>query len=282
VTATRVAMSVRALWMASATLTCSLILSLASAPANGANPAPGLSARDMMEKNFLVSRIKSWKSEATMVLINDKGQTRERKTTTFSVLQPNGIDSKLLVRFSKPADIQGTAFLQVEHIDGDDDQWIYLPALGKSRRLVANNKKDSFVGSDFSYGDLSQPKAGLFEHRLLGTQTIDGQDCYMIESVPKSDSMKSDFGYSRKITWLRPDNFLETKVEYYDLSNRLLKTQLVGNHKLLEPATQRWVALHREMTNQQTGHRTVFNFDNVESGIPITDDLFTTRYLERE
>jgi len=282
VRATRVAMSVRALWTASVALTCVLIISLASAPANGTNPAPELSARDMMEKNFFVSRIKSWKSEATMVLINDKGQTRERKNTTFSVLQPNGIDSKLLVRFTKPADIQGTAFLQVEHIDGDDDQWIYLPALGKSRRLVANNKKDSFVGSDFSYGDLSQPKVDLFEHRLLGTQTVDGHDCYMVESVPKSDSMKSDLGYSRKTTWLRQDNFLETKVEYYDLSNRLLKTQLIGNHKLLEPATQRWVALHREMTNQQTGHRTVLNFDNVESGIPIADDLFTTRYLERE
>ena len=268
--------------MATAALTCSCIVSLASAPANGTNPVPGLTARDMMQKNFFVSRIKSWKSEATMVLINDKGQTRERKSTTFSVLQPNGIDSKLLVRFTMPADIQGTAFLQVEHIDGDDDQWIYLPALGKSRRLVANNKKDSFVGSDFSYGDLSQPNIDLFEHRLLGTQTVDGQDCYMIESVPKSDSTKSDLGYSRKITWLRQDNFLETKVEYYDLSNRLLKTQLVGNHKLLEPATQRWVALHREMTNRQTGHRTVFNFDNVESGIPIADDLFTTRYLERE
>lgn len=280
--ATRAAMSVRALWMAGAALTCSLIVLLASAPANGTDSPPGLSARDMMEKNFFVSRIKSWKSEATMVLINDKGQTRERKSTTFSVLQPNGIDSKLLVRFTKPADIQGTAFLQVEHIDSDDDQWIYLPALGKSRRLVANNKKDSFVGSDFSYGDLSLPKVDLFEHRLLGTQAVDGHDCYMIESVPKSDSMKSDLGYSRKITWLRQDNFLETKVEYYDLSNRLLKTQLVSNHKLLEPATQRWVALHREMTNQQTGHRTVFNFDVVEAGAPIADDLFTTRYLERE
>ena len=259
-----------------------LIVCLATVSVSGAEPTPGLSARDMMQKNFFVSRIKSFKSEATMVLINDKGQTRERKSTTWSVLQPNGIDSKLLVRFTTPADIQGTAFLQVEHIDGDDDEWIFLPALGKSRRLVANNKKDSFVGSDFSYGDLSLPKVDLFEHRLLGAQTVDGQSCYRVESVPKSESTRSDLGYSRKVTWLRQDNFLETKVEYYDLSNRLLKTQLISNHKLLEPATGRWIALHREMTNQQTGHRTVFNFDKVESAVPIADDLFTTRYLERE
>jgi hypothetical protein len=281
-TANHLAASVASLRAAGVALVCSLITSLAGAPAIATDIAPVLSARDMMQKNFFVSRIKSLKSDATMVLINDKGQTRERKSTTFSVLQPNGIDSKLLVRFTKPTDIQGTAFLQVEHIDGDDDEWIFLPALGKSRRLVANNKKDSFVGSDFSYGDLSLPKVDLFEHRLLGAQTVEGQDCYMIESIPKIDSTKSDLGYSRKITWLRQDNFLETKVEYYDLSNRLLKTQLVSNHKLLEPATQRWLALHREMTNQQTGHRTVFNFDQIESGVPVADDLFTTRYLERE
>jgi hypothetical protein len=260
----------------------SLLIALAGAPVNGTEPASALSARDMMQKNFFVSRIKSFKSDATMVLINDKGQTRERKSTTWSVLQPNGIDSKLLVRFTTPADIQGTAFLQVEHIDGDDDEWIFLPALGKSRRLVANNKKDSFVGSDFSYGDLSLPKVDLFENRLLGAQPVDGQDCFMIESVPRNESTRTDLGYGRKVTWLRQDNFLETKVEYYDLSNRLLKTQLISNHKLLEPATQRWIALHREMTNQQTGHRTVFNFDKVEPGVPIADDLFTTRYLERE
>src|SRR3569833_1970968 len=146
----------------------SLILSLAGVPVNGTEPASAPSARDMMQKNFFVSRIKSFKSAATMVLINDKGQTRERKSTTWSVLQPNGIDSTLLARFTTPADIQGTAFLQVEHIDGDDDEWIFLPALGKSRRLVANNKKDSFVGSDFSYGDLSLLLVVFFVFRLFG------------------------------------------------------------------------------------------------------------------
>ncbi len=244
--------------------------------------AADLSARDMMEKNFFVSKIKAIKSTATMLLINDKGQTRERKNTTLSVLQPNGIDSKLLVKFTAPADIKGTAFLQVEHIDADDDQWIYLPALGKSRRLVANNKKDSFVGSDFSYGDISLPRVDLYEHRLIGSQVVDGVECYQVESTPKTEMTKSNSGYSRKVTWLRKDNFLETKVEYYDLSGRLLKTQLVTQPKLLEPERQRWFALHREMINAQTGHKTVLNFDEIEAGSAPPDDQFTTRYLERE
>jgi uncharacterized protein len=259
-----------------------MALALAAAPASFAAAAQELSARDMMEKNFFVSKVKSMMTEATMLLINDKGQTRERKNTTISKLQPNGIDSRLLVKFSTPADIKGTAFLQVEHIDGDDDEWIYLPALAKSRRLVANNKKDSFVGSDFSYGDISLPKVDLYQHNLLRSEAVDGQDCYVIESIPKTETTKTDSGYSKKITWLRKDNFLETKVEYYDVSGRLMKIQLVSNHKLLEPDTQRWTALHREMINQQTGHKTIFNFDKVEADVPVSDDLFTTRYLERE
>ena len=241
-----------------------------------------LSARDLMQKNFLAPKIKALKSSGTMALINDKGQIRERHYTTDAVLQPNGIDSKLLVKFSYPTDIKGTAFLQIEHIDADDDEWIYLPALGKSRRLVANNKKDSFVGSDFSYGDVSLPSVDLYEHRLLGSETVGGQDCYKIESTPKTEATKTNSGYSRKITWIRKDSFLEAQVQYYDLSGRLLKTQVVSSPKLIEPGRQRWFALRREMTNQQTGHKTVLNFDSVDASAPIPEDFFTTRYLERE
>jgi len=247
-----------------------------------AHAAPDLSARGIMEKNFFVSKVKSLKTDSTMVLINDKGQTRERKNTTILKLQPNGIDSKLLVKFSSPTDIKGTGFLQVERIDGDDDLWIYLPALKKSRRLVANNKKDSFVGSDFSYGDISLPKVDQYRHTVLRSETVDNHDCYVVESVPTNDTVKSNSGYSKKITWARKDNFLETKVEYYDISGRLLKTQRVTSHQLVEPETSRWFALHREMTNHQTGHKTVISFDAIKAGVPAADELFTTRYVERE
>src|SRR5438477_3614210 len=229
-------------------------------------------AHDMMQKNFFVSKLKAFKASGTMELVNDKGQKRQRKNTTDSVLQPNGVDSKLLVKFSFPADIKGTAFLQVEHVAAEDDEWIYLPALGKSRRLVANNKKDSFVGSDFSYGDISLPSVDLYEHRLLGSEAIDGQDCFKVESVPKTETTKVNSGYSRKITWLRKESFLEAKVEYYDLSGRILKTQTIAKPLLMEPDTQRWFAQHREMTNQQTGHKTIINFDSIEvMGSPTED-----------
>jgi hypothetical protein len=251
----------------------------------GARPPPRaaeLTARDMMEKNFFVSKVKSLKAESLMVLINDKGQNRQRKSTNLVKLEPNGIDSRLLVKFSTPNDIKGTGFLQIEHLEGEDDQWVYLPALKKTRRLVANNKKDSFVGSDFSYADISLPKVDTYRHTLLRSEAVDGQDCHVVESVPANDTIKTNVGYSKKISWLRKDNFLESKVEYYDLSGRLFKTQLISDHKLVESDAQRWFALRREMTNHRTGHKTILTFDRLEPGVSAPDEIFTLRYLERE
>jgi outer membrane lipoprotein-sorting protein len=234
-----------------------------------------------MEKNFVVTKVSALRIDATMVLITDKGQRRERRMSSVVKLQPNGVDSKLLVSFNAPADIRGTGFLQLEHSEGDDDLWIYLPALKKSRRLVANNKGDSFVGSDFSYGDISLPKVDRYRHALVRTEKIEGADCYVIESVPANDKEKASSGYSRKVTWVRADNFLEMKVEYYDLASRLFKTQRIGRHELVEPQKGRWFAREREMTNHQTGHRTTFTVDKIEAGIALSDDMFTTRYIER-
>ncbi len=241
-----------------------------------------VSARDIMEKNFFVSKIRQLTKDVTMTLVNDRGQTRERKITVTSKLQSNGVDSNLLVRFNSPPDIKGTAFLELEHLDGDDDLWIYLPALKKSRRLVAANKKDSFVGSDFSYGDVLPPRVDQYRHSLVRSEIIDGQDCYVIESLPANESILRDSGYNRKLFWIRKDNFHETKVDYYDVGGRLMKTQFVRNIKEVDPANFRWTASYREMVNHQTGHRTIFIAERYSTTTPIPDDLFTARSLERE
>lgn len=240
-----------------------------------------LSARDIMERNFFVSKVSTLKVDSTMVLMDARGGKRERRNILLIKRQPNGMDSKVVIKFSTPADIKGTGVLQIEHIDGDDDLWIYLPALKKSRRLVANNKKDSFAGSDFSYGEINLPKVDQYKHTLLRSEKVDTFDCYVIESAPANDTIKSNSGYSKKVTWVRADNFLEAKVDYYDLAGRLLKTQKTGKHQLIEPDKARWFALYREMTNHQSGHRTTIDAAKAET-IAIADDMFTTRFLERE
>lgn len=239
-------------------------------------------AAEVMQHNFVATKTQTLKSVATMTLVNDKGQIRERKIVSLSKLQKNAVDTKLLVRFLLPADIKGTGFLQIEHSEAEDDMWIYLPALQKSRRLVSNSKRESFVGSDFSYGDILLPKVETYSHAVLRAEPCAEQVCYVIESIPRDETVKRDDGYSRKVSWIRKDNYLESKVEYYDVTGRLLKTQSASDHRLVDAARQRWVAARREMVNHQTGHKTVLALEQVEAEIPISDEVFTTRTLERE
>ena len=241
-----------------------------------------LSGRDIMEKNFYAGKVPHLLNESTMTLTNERGQHRVRKMRSASVLQANGIDTRLLIRFLFPGDVQGTGYLQIQHHEGDDDMWIYLPALKKVRRLVANNKKDSFVGSDFSYGDILLPVVDTYHHQLLRSEMVDGEECYVVESTPSSEQIKKDFGYSKWMAWVRKSNFMEKKAEYYDGSGRLLKTQMVPAVKEVDPKAHKWWAVRREVINHQTGHRTALVFDVLNATQVVSDDFFTTRYLERE
>jgi hypothetical protein len=241
-----------------------------------------LSGREIMEKNFYAGKVQHLLNQSTMTLTNDKGQQRIRKMRSASVLQPNGIDSTLLIRFLFPGDVKGTGYLQIQHHDREDDMWIYLPALKKVRRLVANNKKDSFVGSDFSYGDILLPIVDTYHHQLLRSEIVDGEDTYVVEMTPATEQIKRDFGYSKWTAWIRKSNFMEKKAEYYDGSGRLLKTQLVPNVKEIDPKSHKWWAVRREVINHQTGHRTELVFDVLDASQSVPDDFFTTRYLERE
>ena len=240
------------------------------------------SARDIMEKNFHVTKITHLINDSTMTLTNDKGQQRVRKTRSVNLLQPNGIDSKIMIRFLQPGDVEGTGYLQVQHYDGEDDMWIYLPALKKVRRLVANNKKDSFVGSDFSYGDILQPVVDTYRHTLVKSEALDGEDCWVIESVPISEHIKKDYGYGKKTSWIRKSNFMEKKIDFLDAAGRTLKTMVVPEIIEVDAVTHKWWALKREVKNLQTGHRTLLIFENLDTTKPVGDDLFSTRYLERE
>ncbi len=244
--------------------------------------ADELNARSIMEKNFFVSKPKTIKTKSVMTLMSDKGSVRERKVDTVGKLQSNGNDTNVIIRFQYPPEFKGTGFLQIEDPGGDDGLWVYLPSLHKSRRLVANNRRDSFFGTDFSYGDITPPKIELYDHTLLRSEVVGGHECYVIQSIPKDDKEKRNSGYSKKITWVQKNNFLENKIEYYDTEGRQLKTQIVAQHKLIDPAGQRWFAMQREMINHRAGHKTMLVFSQVEVNRPIDDAFFSTRMLERE
>lgn len=236
----------------------------------------------IMQKNFVVSKVYDSVANATFTLINKTGQERVRKTFGTTKLEENGIDNMRMTRFLSPPDVKGTVSLLIEHAEKDDDIWIYLPALKKVRRLVSNNKKDSFVGTDFSYADVIGYKVGEWNYKLLKEELIEGQPCYVIEFLPKSDAIKTSNGYSKRIGWLRKDNLMAVKMDFWDETGQLLKTSTYTDIQLVDKARGKWQAMRLEANNVQTGHRTVIQFDNFKANQQVKDEFFTTRYMEKE
>lgn len=243
---------------------------------------PELSADDIMKNNFFASKVKALEKNVTLTLTDSQGGVRERRIHAISVLTPNGIDSRLLVRIVAPADVKGVGFLKHEHLDGEDDQWIFLPALHKSRRLVSNNKKDSFMGTDFAYGDVLPPKATLYQNKLVGSETVDGIDCFVIESTAADDKVRREYDYAKKVQWIAKSNFHEVKIDYYDLGGKLLKTQSIKGITLMDKDDGRWAASFREMTNHQTRHKSTFVANSAKAGVAVPAATFTLRNLESE
>lgn len=236
----------------------------------------------IMQKNFVVSKVYDSVADATFTLINKTGQERVRKTFGTTKLEENGIDNMRMTRFLSPPDVKGTVSLLIEHAEKDDDIWIYLPALKKVRRLVSNNKKDSFVGTDFSYADVIGYKVGEWNYKLLKEELVEGQPCYVIEALPKSDAIKTSNGYSKRIGWLRKDNLMTVKMDFWDEAGQLLKTSTYNDIQLVDKPRGKWQAMRLEASNVQTGHRTVIKFDNFKANQQVKDEFFTTRYMEKE
>ncbi len=239
-------------------------------------------ATDIMRRNFMVGKVSDSRSDVTMTLVSDKGARRVRSTSSISKLLPNGVDQKRLIRFLAPADVKGTATLLIEHSDGDDDIWIYLPALHKVRRLIASNKKDSFVGTDFSYGDIIGHKVEDWTYHYAGEETVDGVATDVIEALPKNEDVKTTSGYGKRKLWIRKDNAVAIKGQFWDPGMSELKDLQARDVREIDPAQHKWQAFHLEMHNRQSGHSTEIDFATMNVGVGLNDDQFSERYLEKE
>ncbi len=237
-----------------------------------------LTARQIMERNDDVQISKDSTSKITMKLINEKGQERVRKIAYFEKRDKDD-NRNTLVKFQFPADVKGTGLLTLEHKGSEDDQWLYLPALRKTRRISASDKGDSFMGSDFTYEDMEQEDLDEFEYKLLGTEDINGEPCYRIEGIAVSESKKKETSYSRREIWVRKGDFVLLKINYYDKKGNFLKTLTVADIKVIngKPRAHKIV-----MENLQRRHKTELIYEEIKLDQGISDNLFTERQLARD
>lgn len=236
--------------------------------------APPAGAAAAMAETAAVTRFETSTSNIEFALETSRGGRLTRRATLASKLRPGGVDAMRLVRFQAPADIRGTSTLLIEHAGGDDDMWVYLPALRRVRRLVASNKKDSFFGTDFSYGDVIGYKVADWIHTELPAQSRDGVPCRVIESVPANATVKSDSGYGKRTTWIRKDNHVTVFVATEDTGGHPYKEFAFSELRQVDPAHGKWQPMTATGTNLQTGHRTTIRFSDFKVGASLSDALF--------
>lgn len=235
----------------------------------------------LMEKADRTAKVADARIEMTMTLSNADGEQRVRKLVSMTKLKPDGINNMRVLRFQAPADIKGTVTLLIEQSGQDDDMWIYLPALKKTRRLVSDNKRDSFVGSDLTFGDIIGHKPSDWNHALMREEVLDGRAAYVIESLPKDETVKSNTGYAKRVTWVDKENYTALKSDYWDESGAPLKTVHVSDVRTAD-AKGHWQFMHLEAENSQSGHKTILHFDSYKADQNLGTDIFTPNYLEKD
>jgi outer membrane lipoprotein-sorting protein len=237
--------------------------------------------RDIVERvngrddgNHSMSRVK-------MELIDRRGKKRIRQTVGYRKYY--GKEKRSALFFESPQNVKGTAFLTFDHpeADRDDDQWLYLPALRKVRRISSSDRGGYFLGTDFSYEDMKkESKFAIedYEHKTLGVEEVDGHRCYRVEHVPVSDEIARELGYGRVVSYIDPTIWMARKSEFWDVQRRPLKTV---HTRELRPIDGIWTTHRIEAENRKTGHRTVFTFFDVDYATAVKDDIFTERALRR-
>jgi hypothetical protein len=239
-----------------------------------------VTAENIMKNNFLTSKVVDSTTDATFHLVNASGQDRVRETRGMTMLVPGTMDNMRVVEFLSPSDVRGTKTLLIEHTGKDDDIWIYLPAMKKVRRLVSNNKKDSFLGTDFSYGDVIGHKVEDWSHTLIREEAVDGKPCYVVESTPKRPEVGEYSGYSKRVSWIEKESSVSVRGEIYDSIGQLLKKLSVQDVQKVDARANRWQPMKMMSENVQTGHRTIIEFKNFKANVGVRSEVFTSRYLE--
>ena len=210
----------------------------------------------------------------TMLLRNKQGQ-ESRRELRIKVLEVEGDGNRSLFVFDEPRDVAGTAMLVHGHTDAPDDQWLYLPALTRVKRISSSNRSGSFMGSEFSYEDISTPEVEKFTYRYLRDESCGELICTVVERFPTDERS----GYLRQVVWRDKDDLRVWKVEYYDRRDSHLKTLTLANYELY--LDRYWQAAELTMVNHLTGSSTEMFWSDFLYGTEIDEAEFTQTGLRR-
>ena len=214
------------------------------------------------------------RSNLKMLLQDRRGNVTERVMKMRSLEIPEDGDKSLIV-FDSPRDVRGVATLSHAHKTEPDEQWLYLPALKRVKRVASKNRSGPFLGSEFSLEDLSFQEVEKYTYRYLRDEMLDGRDCHVVERIPTDPYS----GYTKQIVWFSKSDLLSRQVHHYDRKSFHLKTQIFEDYQQYE--NQFWRPKMISMVNHQNNKATILRFEQMEFGTGLSDRDFTQNSLKR-
>ncbi|HEY4012451.1 MAG TPA: outer membrane lipoprotein-sorting protein [Polyangiaceae bacterium] len=258
-------------WLGAA-LVAILVTAAGSPPASADNPP---SATDILNR---VLDSDPWGLNGATITaratLTDKGGSKSELSLVAKSKRYDPPLSKSIVRFSAPPDLAGAGFLQIQKRDGDDDRYLFLPELKRSRRIAGSLRSNAFMGTDFSFADLDRRDLRDADARLTGDEPVASWPCYVVDVTPR----REDAQYSHTVMWVRKDNFLTLKTKMFDKGGVLEKTfealevKRVAGH---------WFISKSRMHDVQHAHTTELVLEDIVVKADIDDDEFTMRALEK-
>lgn len=242
------------------------------------------SGRDIMEKVQARDDGDNIITTMQMQLIDKNGHKRVRDMKTYS--KDIGVDEKKLIFFLSPSDVKDTAFLTYDYKDDkkDDDQWLYLPALNKTKRIPSSDKDSSFMGSDFTYNDMTEPNLNDYTFKILKESIIKrksgNEKVWQILVTPKTQETIDETGYLKSIAYVRQDNYMVTRAKYYLKKANRMKFMDVKKIQKIDGIDVATITTMITKQKKRTLHKTILIQSNVKMNQNLKEDIFTTRTLE--
>lgn len=215
-----------------------------------------------------------FQASMSMLLKNRHGEESLRQMRAKGLEVENDGDKSLIV-FDQPRDVKGTALLTFSHKVKDDDQWLYLPALKRVKRIASRNKSGPFMGSEFAFEDLASQEVEKYTYKFIRDDELDGTTVFVMERYPVSKYS----GYTRQLAWIDRERYIPLKIEFYDRKNALLKVLVFRGYK--QYLDQYWRADEMYMDNKQTGKSTLLTWKDYKFRTGFKDSDFTRNSLKR-
>lgn len=238
----------------------------------GLLPGQDLSAEQVLDNVENAITASSAEIHLRMELTNAAGSRRERSLVAYA--KDSSDRGKSYIRFTAPADIEGTSFLSLEQPGGGEEMYLFMPVLGNVRKIAGSQKSGSFVGTDFTYKDLTMLGGGSYGEDYQASILEQDSGRYVLRLEP----VNKDITYQYAKMWVPSANWFPTKVEFYDKDGQLEK---ILTNTDIEKIDGNWVAREMTMRNVQKGTRTVLHMEEIHYNVPISDQIFTTRNMRR-